>query len=76
MDIKIGLVHSQRELLVSLAGEPDAIKSSLKEALASENEPVLELVDKKGTSRFIRTAEIAYIEFSEEKPHFVGFATK
>ncbi|MDO4910245.1 MAG: DUF3107 domain-containing protein [Corynebacterium sp.] len=75
MDIKIGLIHSQRELFISLEGEPAAIRASLKEALTTNNEPVLELVDKKNATHFVRTAEIAYIEFGEEKPRAVGFAT-
>lgn len=73
MDIKIGLVHSQRELIISLEGDAATILADIKAALANTEEPIVELVDKKNRVHLVRVSEIAYVEFAEERPRNVGF---
>lgn len=73
MDVKIGLIDSPRELVISVEGEQEAQVNSLREALAGSEE-VLELSDTQGRRYLVRKSRVAYVEVGASTPRTVGFA--
>lgn len=73
MDVKIGLIDSPRELVITVEGEQEAQVNSLREALAGSNE-VLELSDTQGRRYLVRLSRVAYVEVGASTPRTVGFA--
>ena len=55
MEVKIGIVESPRELVVSSDQKPDDVQALVNEALASEN-GLLRLDDEKGRRYLIRAS--------------------
>lgn len=75
MDVRIGIMHSPKELDIELADgtDPDKVKGDVERALA-EPEGVLWITDKRGRQFAVPTPRIAYVEVgarSEERR--VGF---
>lgn len=73
MEVKIGIVESPRELVVSSDQKPDDVQALVNEALASEN-GLLRLDDEKGRRYLIRASQIAYVEIAPDDARRVGFA--
>lgn len=73
MDIKIGLVESPRELVISSQSEQDDVVGQISQAIES-NQPTVTLEDSKGRKFVIRTERISYVEVGQTAPHAVGFA--
>ena len=63
MDVRIGLVHSLRELEVELPDDTDAeaLQSRVDEALRDED-AILWLVDRKGASFGISASKVTFIQ--------------
>lgn len=73
MEVKIGIVESPRELVVSSDQTADEVTALVDAALADAG-GLLRLVDEKGRTYVVRAAHIAYVEIAPEDTRRVGFA--
>ena len=73
MDVKIGVTHSPRELVVDVSESPDKVAHKVEKAM-SESDGILDLTDKRGRKVIVAGAQIAYVEISEGDHRRVGFA--
>ena len=71
MEVKIGIVESPRELVVSSDQTPDEVQK-LVDASLNGGEPLLKLVDEKGRRFLVRADQIAYVEIAPAERR-VGF---
>lgn len=71
MEVKIGIVESPRELVVSSDQTPDEVQE-LVDASMGGKDPVLKLVDDKGRQFLVRGDQIAYVEIAPAERR-VGF---
>lgn len=72
MDIKIGILHSPRELLIDSAQDVDEVRKSVASAL-KDDDSVLELTDRRGRQFLVPTAKVAYVEIADSDARRVGF---
>ncbi|MGH9171944.1 MAG: DUF3107 domain-containing protein [Acidimicrobiales bacterium] len=75
MDVRIGIIHTPKELDIELAEgtDRDGVIADVDTAL-SQPEGVLRLVDKRGRQVLVPTARIAYVEVgAAEDGRRVGF---
>ena len=75
MDVRIGVLHTPKEILVELDSsvDRDKLKATIDDALTEESK-VLWLTDKKGRDVAIPVSKVAYVEVSSataERP--IGF---
>ena len=75
MDVRIGVLHTPKEILVELDSSVDRekLKATIDDALTEESK-VLWLTDKKGRDVAIPVSKVAYVEVSSataERP--IGF---
>jgi hypothetical protein len=75
VDVRIGVLHTPKEILVELADsvDRDELKTTIGDALTEESK-VLWLTDKKGRDVAIPVSKVAYVEVSSataERP--IGF---
>ena len=75
MDVRIGVLHTPKEILVELDPSVDRekLKATIDDALTEESK-VLWLTDKKGRDVAVPVSKVAYIEVSSataERP--IGF---
>ncbi len=61
MDVRIGVLHSPKELSLELNGSPEDVTKALDQALGQDN-GVLWLEDAKGRRVGIPAAQVAYLE--------------
>ncbi len=73
MEIKIGVQHSPREIVLDVDKTADQISKTLAEALAKGATIVLD--DTKGRRLLIPADKLAYIEIGEPSSRHVGFGT-
>ena len=71
MEVKIGVQHAQRELVVDTDSTPDEVEAKLAEALAGS--AVLRLADVKGRAVVVPADKIAYVELGNPTSSTVGF---
>ena len=71
MEVKIGVQHAQRELVLDTDSTPEAIEAKLAEAL--EGNGLLRLSDTKGRAVMVPAAKIAYVELGLHTASTVGF---
>jgi hypothetical protein len=71
VEVKIGVQHAHRELVVESVDSPADIAKAVADALA--NDGVLTLVDEKGRQVIIPAAKLAYVEIDEAQARKVGF---
>ncbi len=71
MEVKIGVQHAQRELVLDTDSTPEDIEARLTEALSASG--VLRLADTKGRSVVVPADKIAYIELGSPSSSTVGF---
>ena len=72
MEVKIGVQHAHRELVLDSALSPADVAAAVNEALANES-GVLSLVDEKGRRIIVPVTKIAYVEIDESVARKVGF---
>ncbi len=75
MDVRIGVLHTMKEIEVDLPSDADrdAVKTKIDEALSSET-GTLWLTDRHGMDVVVPSAKIAYIELgSADHERRVGF---
>lgn len=71
MEIKIGIQHAQRELVVESSSTPEDIESQVSSALTEGG--VLALTDTKGRRVLVPIEKLAYIEIGGGVAGQVGF---
>ncbi|MGB7961674.1 MAG: DUF3107 domain-containing protein [Propionicimonas sp.] len=71
MEIKVGIQHVAREVMVESEATAAEIQTDLIKALADES--ILTLVDAKGRTVLIPAAKIAYVDLGQEHVRAVGF---
>ncbi len=72
MEVKIGVLHTPREIVVESSQTPAEVESLVSDALASP-EGVLSLVDERGRKVIVSAKLIAYIEIAQADVRRVGF---
>lgn len=71
MEIKVGVKHINREVVIETTDAPEQVEASLTEALA--NDTVLTVTGERGRKVLIPAGSIGYVEFGEENARKVGF---
>lgn len=72
MEVKIGVQHAHRELVLESAQSPADVATAVSEALADPS-GILNLVDEKGRRVIVPVAKLAYVEIDESVSRKVGF---
>lgn len=72
MEVKIGVQHATREIVLESAQSPDEVSSLVAAALRGDVD-VLDLVDEKGRRVLVPTDKLAYVEIGEQVERRVGF---
>jgi predicted GTPase len=65
MEVRIGVLHSPKELTLELEGSPDDVTQALDDALKKEDS-VLWLTDTKGRRVGVPAERVAYVEIETE----------
>lgn len=71
MEVRIGVQHATRELMLESAETPDAVAKKVADAL--KNDALLDLVDDKGRRVVVPADRLAYVEIAASEPRRVGF---
>lgn len=71
MEVKIGVTHANRELVVDTALDADAVEAQVRAALSEGG--LLSLTDAKGRRVVVPVEKLAYIEISTSTVGQVGF---
>ena len=71
MEVKIGIQHAPRELVVDTDESSDDVQQQLTEALA--NDGVLAITDAKGRRIVVPASKVAYVELGGGVSGTVGF---
>lgn len=74
MEVKIGVLHTPREIVIESAQSQDEVEKAVAEALSSESKP-LTLSDEKGRRILVPANLVAYVEIAQADVRRVGFAT-
>jgi hypothetical protein len=71
MEVKIGVIHASRELVVDTQLDADTLEEQVRTALA--NGTVLSLADAKGRRVVVPVEKLAYVEITTSTVGQVGF---
>jgi len=71
MEIKVGIVHAAREIVLESEESAAAIEDRFAKAVADEG--LLSLVDERGRKVMVPASRIAYLEIGQEHARRVGF---
>ena len=74
MEVKIGVQHTPRELVLESAQTPAEVEQAVTEAMAKDS--VLTLTDEKGRKVIVPIAKVAYVEIAESSNRPFGFTTR
>ncbi|WP_148572676.1 DUF3107 domain-containing protein [Nocardioides caldifontis] len=72
MEVKIGVQHAQRELVIDTELSGDDVAAEVSKALNEEG-GVLSLSDSRGRRILVPSAKLAYVELGTPTPGQVGF---
>jgi hypothetical protein len=72
VEVKVGVQHSPRELVLESAQTPEEVEQAVTAALA-DTDGVLSLVDDKGRRLIAPSQKVAYVEIAETESRRVGF---
>ncbi|HKE51913.1 MAG TPA: DUF3107 domain-containing protein [Actinomycetes bacterium] len=72
MEVKIGVQHVARELIIESSQAPDEIEAAVSAALQGDD-GVLTLVDERGRKLLVPSERLAYVEIGEQVERRVGF---
>jgi hypothetical protein len=72
VEVKIGVQHTSRELVVESVQTPDEVQQLVADAI-NGGDGVLSLEDEKGRRVIVPAAKIAYVEIAEAETRRVGF---
>ena len=73
MDIKVGIQHVNREIIVDSSETADAIEKAFAKAVADGG--LLSLIDQRGRKVLIPADSIGYLDVGEENARHVGFGS-
>lgn len=73
MEIKVGVKHINREVVIESTDTPEQVETSLSDALA--NDGVFAITGERGRKVLIPATSIGYVEFGEENARKVGFGS-
>jgi len=65
MEIRIGVVHTPKEIALEIEGSADDVKKSIEKSLA-DDDSVLWLTDKQGRTIGIPSERVAYVEIEPD----------
>ena len=71
MEVKIGVQHAARELVIESNDDADSVEKLIREALDSDG--ALTLVDNKGRRTIVAASRISYVEIGGGVAGQVGF---
>ena len=72
MEVKIGVQHANRELVLESEQSPDEVQALVAEALSGKT-GLLQLTDDKGRRVLVPADRLAYVEIGEVSTRKVGF---
>ena len=72
MEVKIGVQHAPRELVLESGQTPDEVEKAIAAAFKSDD-GLLSLVDDKGRRVLVPVTKLAYVEIAEQEQRRVGF---
>lgn len=72
MEVRIGVQHATRELVIDSAETPQAIVDAVSKAMAGDS-GVLTLTDERGRQIVVPADKLAYVEIGEPESRRVGF---
>jgi hypothetical protein len=73
VEVKIGVQHSPRELVIDSPKSPDEIAEEVSKAMSSSKDGLLTLVDERGRRVVVPVDRIAYVEIAQADQRRVGF---
>ena len=73
MEVKIGVLHTPREIVLESTLSPAQVEDAVRDALKDASS-VLSLVDEKGRRIVVPSSLVAYVEIAEADQRRVGFA--
>ncbi|MGZ4589763.1 MAG: DUF3107 domain-containing protein [Actinomycetes bacterium] len=74
MEVRIGVQHAARELVIESAQSQDEVTSAVSAALAGDT-GLLELSDENGRRVVVPSGKLAYVEIGEPESRRVGFGS-
>jgi hypothetical protein len=72
VEVKIGVQHAPREIVLESSQGPDEIEAALSKALESDD-GLFSVVDERGRRVLVPAERIAYIELGAQEERRVGF---
>jgi hypothetical protein len=72
VEVKIGVQHAGRELVLESAQSPDDVAKTVEQAL-EKGDGILTLVDEKGRRVIVPVEKLGYVEIAESESRRVGF---
>ncbi|GAA2924602.1 DUF3107 domain-containing protein [Streptomyces mexicanus] len=72
MEVKIGVQHAPREIVLESGQSPEEVERAVAEALTGSTK-LLTLVDEHGRKVLVPAERLAYVELGEPAPRKVGF---
>ncbi|MEU8519172.1 DUF3107 domain-containing protein [Streptomyces sp. NBC_01216] len=72
MEVKIGVQHAPREIVLESGQSAEEVESAVADALAGKAQ-LLSLTDEKGRKVLVPADKIAYVELGEPAVRRVGF---
>ncbi|MGZ0151723.1 DUF3107 domain-containing protein [Kribbella sp. WER1] len=72
MEVKIGVQHANRELVLESEQSPEEVQQLVADALSGKS-GLLELTDDKGRKVLVPADRLAYVEIGEVSARKVGF---
>jgi hypothetical protein len=73
VEVKIGVLHTPREIVLESTLSPAQVEDAVRDAL-KDSASVLSLVDEKGRRIVVPSGLVAYVEIAEADHRRVGFA--
>ncbi|MDT0443184.1 MULTISPECIES: DUF3107 domain-containing protein [unclassified Streptomyces] len=74
MEIKIGVQHTPREIILESGQSAEEVESAVSTALSGSGQ-LLSLVDEHGRKVLVPADRVAYVEIGQPTPRRVGFGT-
>ena len=74
MEVRIGVQHAARELVIESAQSQDEVTSAVSAALAGDT-GLLELSDESGRRVVVPSGKLAYVEIGQPESRRVGFGS-
>ncbi|HEY0472855.1 MAG TPA: DUF3107 domain-containing protein [Kribbella sp.] len=72
MEVKIGVQHANRELVLESEQSPEEVEQAVADALSGKSN-LLQLTDEKGRRVIVPADRLAYVEIGEVSIRKVGF---